>query len=78
MILYTLRCSKEHEFEQWFDNSGDFDAKKAAGSLCCPECGDTQVEKGIMAPNVGKSQAEPAPRCAPQGCGGCAFAGMHG
>jgi len=81
MILYSLRCSHEHEFEEWFSNSGDYDAKKVAGELACPECGDTAVTKAIMAPNVGKSHGakpQPAPSCGtPMGCGGCAFAGQH-
>lgn len=82
MILYTLRCAHDHHFEQWFDNSGDFDAKKTAGELVCPECGERQVDKAIMAPNVGRSAAAapapaPAPACTPMGCGGCQFAGQH-
>lgn len=76
MILYSLRCSNEHEFDEWFSNSADYDARKDAGQLCCPTCGDTRVEKAIMAPRVAKAAAAPAmPRCTPQGCGGCAFAG---
>lgn len=77
MILYTLQCSKEHQFEQWFDNSGDYDAKKADGALICPECGDTHVSKAIMAPRVAKQAAAPAPACTPMGCGSCQFAGRH-
>lgn len=81
MILYTLRCSKDHHFEQWFDNSGDYDAKKADGALECPECGDKAVTKAIMAPNVAKAAATaPAAVCPsgpPGGCGACAFAGQH-
>jgi hypothetical protein len=78
MILYTLRCSHDHHFEEWFSNSADYDAKKAAGELTCAECGDKDVTKAIMAPNVGGSRKpEPAPMCTPQGCGGCAFAGQH-
>ncbi len=78
MILYTLQCSHGHQFEEWFSNSADYDDKKQAGGLTCPECGDTQVTKAIMAPRVAKPAAAPA--CpAPQGggCGGCAFAGQH-
>lgn len=80
MILYTLRCSKDHHFEEWFSNSAEYDAKKEAGALTCPECGDTHVAKAIMAPRVAKPAAAPAPACvtgAPGGCGGCAFAGQH-
>jgi hypothetical protein len=80
MILYTLRCSKDHHFEQWFDNSGDYDTKKADGALVCPECGDTHVSKAIMAPKVAKAAAAAPAACPsgpPGGCGGCAFAGQH-
>jgi hypothetical protein len=79
MILYTLRCSHDHHFEEWFSNSADYDVKKDAAALVCPECGDKDVGKAIMAPNVGKSSAPaPAPSCGtPMGCGGCAFAGQH-
>lgn len=81
MILYTLRCSHDHHFEEWFSNSADYDAKKEAGALKCPECGDVQVTKAIMAPKVAKAAAAPAPACMPGGsgggCGGCAFAGQH-
>lgn len=78
MILYTLRCAHDHHFEQWFDNSADYDAKAKAGSLTCPECGDVQVAKAIMAPSVAKAGAPaPAPTCMPTGCGGCQFAGQH-
>lgn len=76
MILYTLRCSHDHTFEEWFSNSADYDAKKEAQDLTCPECGDKQVTKAIMAPRVAKAAA-PAPTCPSAGmgggCGGCAF-----
>jgi hypothetical protein len=75
MILYSLQCSHEHVFDEWFSNSADYEARKAAGSLVCPECGDKEVAKAIMAPRVAKQAAPPAPRCAPGGCGGCQFAG---
>lgn len=77
MIRYSLQCSKDHQFEDWFSNSADYDVKANAGQLTCPECGDTHVRKGIMAPSIGKSAAAPAPSCpAAGGCqgGGCAFA----
>lgn len=76
MILYTLRCSHDHHFEEWFSNSADYDDKKQAGALVCPECGDRQVSKAIMAPRVAKAAAAPAPQCPGAGgggCGGCAF-----
>jgi len=52
MIRYTLRCSKAHEFEAWFRSMDDFDRAIAAGEAACPVCGDTKVEKALMAPAV--------------------------
>lgn len=78
MILYRLRCAHGHEFEEWFSNGADYDSRAAAGTLTCPECGDHDVAKAIMAPNLGRAKAaDPAPVCPPQGCGGCAFANQH-
>ena len=79
MILYTLRCANDHTFEEWFSNSADYDVKKEAGELVCPECGDKHVSKAIMAPRVAKAAAAPPPACPAAamggGCGGCAFKG---
>ncbi len=52
MIRYTLRCSNKHEFETWFRSIGDYDRAVAAGEAACPVCGDTKVEKTLMAPTV--------------------------
>jgi hypothetical protein len=51
MILYTLRCDHDHEFEGWFRSGDDFEKKGAE----CPLCGSTKVEKAIMAPALGSS-----------------------
>lgn len=71
MILYALRCEKEHVSEQWFENMADFDAKAKSGSLSCPDCGSHQMSKAIMAPRVGKSapSAMPMPACGTPDCG---------
>lgn len=76
MIRYSLQCGQDHQFEEWFSNSADYDAKAAAGELSCPDCGDTHVRKAIMAPSIGKSAPAPAPACPSGGCqgGGCPFA----
>lgn len=55
MILFTLRCAAEHEFEGWFRDGETFEAQQKAGEIACPSCGDTQVEKALMAPNIGRS-----------------------
>jgi hypothetical protein len=63
MIQYTLKCSKDHKFDSWFQSAEAFDKLKAAGMVACAVCGDTQVEKAIMAPRVRparKAAAKPA------------------
>lgn len=56
MILFTLRCARDHEFEAWFRDGDGFEAQHAAGEIACPHCGDTSVEKAVMAPRVGRSR----------------------
>jgi hypothetical protein len=56
MILFTLRCSKDHEFEAWFRDGEAYAAQHEAGEISCPLCGDTAVEKAVMAPRLGRSR----------------------
>lgn len=60
MILYTLRCEAEHQFEAWFRDGAAYDAQAAAGEIACPECGNTEVAKAPMAPRVARPRAEPS------------------
>ncbi|GAA6182253.1 DUF1178 family protein [Shimia sp. NS0008-38b] len=52
MINYTLKCSKNHRFDSWFQSADAFDKLKAAGMIECAVCGDTSVTKAMMAPRV--------------------------
>ncbi len=61
MILFTLRCGADHEFEAWFRDGAAYEAQAAAGEIACPECGDTTVVKAPMAPSVARTRAEPSP-----------------
>jgi hypothetical protein len=56
MILFTLRCAAGHEFEGWFRDGDGFTAQQTVGEIACPQCGDTQVEKAMMAPRIGRSR----------------------
>src|SRR2546423_8652907 len=60
MILFTLRCAHGHEFEGWFRDGDGFEAQQKAGEIACPECGDTSVEKAVMAPRLARSRKMPA------------------
>jgi len=64
MILFTLRCAAGHEFEGWFRDGDSFEAQQKAGEIACPDCGDAQVEKALMAPRIGRSRGK-APALSP-------------
>lgn len=53
MIVFDLRCSRAHVFEAWFGSSAAFEDQQARSLLACPVCGDAQIIKAAMAPNVG-------------------------
>ena len=52
MIVFDLKCKKEHVFEAWFRDSAAYAEQVEAGVVRCPVCGSSQVEKALMAPNV--------------------------
>lgn len=54
MIL--LRCvARGHQFEGWFRDGDGFEVQQKAGEKNpCPECGETKVEKAVMAPRLSK------------------------
>ncbi|HXO02894.1 MAG TPA: DUF1178 family protein, partial [Stellaceae bacterium] len=49
------------EFEAWFRNGDGYEAQQNAGEIACPECGDTHVEKALMAPSIGRSREARSP-----------------
>lgn len=53
MILFDLKCGGGHVFEAWFKSSGGYEEQRAAGLIACPVCGDADIGKAVMAPNVG-------------------------
>lgn len=57
MIVFDVKCSKDHVFEGWFSSSTGFAEQVAAGEVACPICGDLKVEKALMAPNVATTKA---------------------
>ncbi len=52
MIRYALKCAEAHEFESWFQSAAAYEALRGAGHVNCPVCGDSSVEKLLMAPAV--------------------------
>ncbi len=54
MIVFDLKCSaSSHVFEGWFGSSADFESQRERGLLLCPLCGDSSVDKALMAPSIG-------------------------
>jgi hypothetical protein len=62
MIRYDLVCDKGHEFDGWFGDSAAYDKQRKRGFVECTHCGSINVDKQIMAPNIGtksnKKQAD--------------------
>lgn len=52
MIVFDLKCQKDHVFEAWFKDSKAFDTQSKAGKVVCPICGNKKVAKALMAPNI--------------------------
>lgn len=75
MIVFDVSCSNEHVFEGWFRDSGSFGEQVEAGAVTCPVCGDTKVQKAMMAPNVAgirKGKDDVPPTGAPNGASNAA------
>ena len=53
MIVFDLRCPQSHVFEAWFGSGAAYEDQRARGLLACPVCGDAEIGKAVMAPNVG-------------------------
>ena len=56
MILYQLRCAKDHEFEAWFKDGQTCERQLARKTVECPSCGNRKVSKALMAPRIGSSE----------------------
>ncbi len=54
MILFDLKCANDHVFEAWFKDGETFERQAEAAEIVCPLCGDSGVEKAMMAPRIAK------------------------
>lgn len=52
MIKFTLKCAGDHSFDSWFQSAEAFEKLNAASMVICETCGDSQIEKAMMAPSV--------------------------
>jgi hypothetical protein len=65
MIVFDLKCGAGHVFEAWFGSSDAFESQRASSLIQCPMCGDGDVAKAVMAPNVG-TKGNQSPAIAPE------------
>ncbi|MGH7043036.1 MAG: DUF1178 family protein, partial [Acetobacteraceae bacterium] len=59
MIHYQVQCSRNHEFDGWFQDSAGFELQAARGLIECPTCGDTKISRALMAPALGRRVPPP-------------------
>ena len=59
MIVFTLKCAGDHEFETWFRDGAAFERLSAKRAVACPECGSTRVRKAPMAPRLARGGRQP-------------------
>lgn len=52
MIKFSLKCAQDHRFDSWFQSADAYDKLAGHGMISCAHCGDTQIQKSIMAPSV--------------------------
>jgi hypothetical protein len=68
MILFELKCARDHRFEGWFRDSRNFETQRKGGKIACPICTSRKIEKAPMAPRIAKgapSKPAAAPALAP-------------
>jgi len=44
MIIYDLKCEKNHKFEGWFKDITSFEKQRANNLVTCPICGTSKIE----------------------------------
>ena len=55
MIIFNLKCfSCDFTFEGWFENSTEYLKQNKKNLINCPSCESTNIDKGLMAPNLNK------------------------
>lgn len=81
MIVFDLQCAAQaHVFEAWFGSSSDYEAQRERALISCPMCGDVNISKAVMAPNVASKSnsrtVKPAPLTDAAPATAVALAGM--
>jgi len=43
LIIFDLRCEREHKFEGWFKDRAAFEQQKAQKLITCPSCSSAEI-----------------------------------
>ncbi len=55
MIIFNLKCFDcDYSFDGWFENSTEYSKQNKKNLINCPSCESTNIDKGLMAPNLNK------------------------
>ena len=65
MILFQLRCAKDHEFEAWFRDGRNYETQRKGGKIVCPACNSRKIEKSPMAPRIAQGARRPVEKQPP-------------
>jgi hypothetical protein len=57
MIVFDLRCARDHRFEGWFDKIDDLESQLAQGQIACPSCGDINIERVLSPVSIKKKKS---------------------
>lgn len=61
MIVFDLRCAKDHRFEGWFADAEAFATQRDDGQIPCPYCGDSKIERALSVPRIAGTRDKHAP-----------------
>ena len=52
MILFDLKCDKNHVFEAWFASSSQYEKQQKKNLINCPVCNSNKIKKSLMSPSI--------------------------
>ncbi len=64
MIVFDLKCGNDHVCEAYFADSATYEDQVDRRQIACPTCGDVEIIKAPMAPNIavsGKRKGDTSP-----------------
>ncbi len=62
MIIYDLKCRKNHKFEGWFKDRSAFEEQSRQNLVICPVCGEAGAEVVPSSVAVMGREMKPAPK----------------